>query len=113
SRPAHERAHRQRPEPPELLGEPLRRVVPAPEDPLAVRRHERQRGDTRPLDSGDDELGGVARKPTEAALLPRAHEPADALVVLDRRPRGGEREATARALPAAAHGPRGRRPTAL
>src|SRR4051794_7454228 len=83
------------------------------EHALAVGRNESQRGDARPLDSRGDDIRRLGRQPPETALLPAGDEAPDPLVVLDRRARGGEREATAGALAAAAHGPRGRRPTPL
>src|SRR5215210_4348117 len=83
-------------------------MVPALEDALAVGRDERDDGDARAVDGPGDELRGLGGQPAEPALLPGAHEPPHALVVLDSRPRRGEREAAARALPAAAHGPHGR-----
>src|SRR3954471_12984081 len=113
ARPAQQRGDGQLPALAELAREPLSRVMAALEHALTLGRDEGQRGDARPLDARGDEIRRLGRQPSETALLPAGDEAPDPLVVLDRRARGGEREAAAGALAAAAHGPRGRRPTPL
>ena len=112
-RPSEQRRDRQLPTPAQLVREPFGRVVSADQHACSIGRDERQRGHPRPLDPGDDEIRGLARKPAQPALLPPRDETAHAIVVLDRRARGGERESASRALPAAPDGPRGRRPATL
>src|ERR671931_1050165 len=113
ARPAQQRANRKAPAVAELVREALRGVMPAEENALAVRRNERQHRDPRRRHHVGDELGGLGGKASEPALLPGGDEAPDAAVVLDLRPRGGERESATGALPAASHGPGCRRPAAL
>ena len=81
--------------------------------PVAVGRNEGDGSDRRPFDRLDDHVGRNLGEAAKATFLPRCHEAAHAAVVLDRRARACEREPPARALPAAGHRPRGRRPATL
>ena len=87
--------------PPELAGEARGRVVAAREAPLAVGRHERDQLSGRPWHDLDHEPGGERGEAAQPALLPGGDERADARVVRDRGPGGGERDPPARALAAA------------
>jgi hypothetical protein len=67
-------------------------------------RERRRAGWRERVGNGVRSCGGQRAEP---ALLPRAHEPANALVVRDGGAGGGEREAAAGALAAPRHRPRG------
>ena len=110
-RPAQERSDRQPPEPGELAGETLGRMVPTAQAAVAVGRDERDQLCGRRLDDLGDDRGGKRGEPSEAMLLPGGDDGANRRVVLDRRPGGGEREPTARAFAAAGDRPGGRGPT--
>src|SRR5260221_9472348 len=90
----------------ELAREPCRRVVPALEAPVAVRWDERdQLCGGRRYDLLDNR-GGQRSESADPALLPGGDEGTDSCVVLDARPRRGEREPTAGALAATRDRPR-------
>ena len=89
-------------------------MMAALEAARAIRRDEREPGRTRRRRERGRELVGSDRSEgAEAALLPGAHEPANALVVRDGGTGGGEREAAAGALATPLDGPGGRSATAV
>ena len=94
-------ARREPPAAAELAGEARGRVVAAREAPLAVGRHERDQLSGRPWHDLDHERGSDQGEAAQPALLPGGDERADARVVCDRGPGGGERDPPARALAAA------------
>src|SRR5204862_4871075 len=97
----------------ELPREPLGGMVSAFEQTVAIRRHEGHRFNVRSLNRGDDHVGSDHREPAQAVLLPPRDDRPHTLVISDRGSSRRERDAATRALGAAAHGPRGRRATAI
>lgn len=96
----------------ELSGQPLGGMVAPPKAPISVGRDEGERSDGRPLDGLGHELRREPREEAEPAFLPGRDKRLHRRVVGDGRPRRGEREAPARALPAAGNGPGSRRAAA-
>lgn len=64
-------------------------------------------------DNVDHDRDGGRGEPPKRALFPRGDESANGIVVVNGGPGAREGEPPARALPAAAHGPGGRRPAPL
>lgn len=81
--------------------------------PLRIARHVDESVDRRRGNDHGDEPSCLLGEPSPSVLFPLAYEPPRALVVHDRGARPCEREPTARALGAAADGPRTRRPAAF
>jgi hypothetical protein len=89
-------------------------MVAALETTRAIRRDEREPGRARRRRQRVRDLVGSDRSEgAEAALLPGAHEPTDALVVRDGGTGGRESEAAAGALATPLHGPGGRSAAAV
>jgi hypothetical protein len=82
------------------------------EPPVAVGRDEGDRR-LRRWQRVDDDRGGPAGEPPEAALLPSADDATHRIVVLDSGPRASECEPPTGALGAPVHGPRRRRTAAI
>ena len=80
-------------------------MVAALEQPLAVRRDERQRVCFGRRDRLDDEVRGRRGDVPKAVLLPAADDGSYGLVVRDGRARGRERNSTTRAFRAAGDRP--------
>ena len=78
-----------------------------------VGRHERECGRRGQGHGLGDEVRSFGGKAAEASLLPAGHEPPHCRIVRNDSARSGEREPTARALPATRHGPGGGRATAI
>ena len=98
---------------PSSVRERTRRDVASLPGALRIARHGYERVDGgRRHDLGEDR-GGLAGEPPPSTLLPRPNERACLGVVDDRRARAREREPPPRALGAAPHRPRPRRPAAV
>src|SRR5262245_63504046 len=83
------------------------------EQAVARGRDEGQCLRRRPRDRRGDGIGSGRSEVAEPVVLPAGDDPTHPLVVDDRRTGGRERDAPARALDAAADGPRGRRAATL
>src|SRR5436189_1488842 len=80
---------------------------------VGVRRNERDDFRLRRRDDLDHDRDGGRGEPPERALFPRGDECANGIVVVNGATGAREREPPAHAVPAATHGPGGRRAAAL
>lgn len=97
----------------ELLGKLSGRVMAALQPAIRIGRDERYGLRSRRWDDLDQDRGGGRSESPERTLFPPGDERANGIVVVNGGPGAREGEAPARALPAPAHRPRGRRAAAL
>ena len=106
--PGEKKLDGQVPAVPELAGERLGRLVPAPQAAVAVGRDIRDDVCRRARNPLDDELGGEVRERADSALLPGAHEGAGGPGVDEPGAGRGERDPSPGALQATLDRPGGR-----